>query len=570
MIVGIDLGTTNSAIGIWRDGRAQLIPNSLGSVLTPSAVSVDDGGEFLVGLAARERQITHPTLTATSFKRFMGSNRSILLGASHTLRPEELSAMVLRSLKADAEAFLGETVTEAVITVPAYFNDKQRKATRRAGELAGLKVERLLNEPTAAALAYSIHELANDTRFLVFDLGGGTFDVSVLDIFDGVIEVRSSTGDNRLGGDDFNQVLVDDFFAVLRQTFSNRRQIADPVLTERVREQAERARRLLSTQDSAVMSVVWLERDVKHEVTTQHFESLCVDLIERLREPVVRALRDSKVSAESLKEIILVGGATRMPVVRRAVTRMFGRFPSAGPNPDEAIAVGAAVQAGLKSRDAALKDVVLTDVCPYTLGVDTGEQRADGSLQEGIFAPIIERNTVVPASREKRFSTIQDNQREVVFNVYQGESRRVADNVHLGVIGLTVPPRPRGAVTINVRFTYDINGLLEVDIKSPETGDTRQLVIVDAEVDMATGEIKRRRDELAALKIYPRDTALNRAALARGTRCYEQFVGDTRTQIGRLTSQFEAALDRQDPREIDRAREEFMKALDAIDGERYL
>lgn len=570
MVVGIDLGTTNSAIGTWRDGRAQLIPNRLGSVLTPSAVSVDDDGEFLVGLAARERQITHPTLSATSFKRFMGSNRSILLGARHTLRPEELSAMVLRSLKADAEEFLGELVTEAVITVPAYFNDKQRKATRRAGELAGFKVERLLNEPTAAALAYGIHELGNDTRFLVFDLGGGTFDVSVLDIFDGIIEVRSSTGDNRLGGDDFNQILVDDFFAVLRETFGNRRQIADPVLTERVREQAERARRLLSTRDSAVMSVVWLDREVKHEVTTERFESLCVPLMERLREPVVRALRDSKISAETLKEIILVGGATRMPVVRRAVTRMFGRFPSAGPNPDEAIAIGAAIQAGLKARDAALKDVVMTDVCPYTLGVDTGEQRADGSLQEGIFAPIIERNTVVPASREKRFSTLQDNQREVVFNVYQGESRRVADNVHLGVIGLAVPPRPRGAVTIDVRFTYDINGLLEVDVKSPETGETRQLVVVDAEVDMASGEMKRRRDELAALKIPPRDTALNRAALARAARCYEQFVGDKRAQIGRLTGHFEAVLDRQDPREIEIAREEFMKALDEIDGERYL
>jgi molecular chaperone HscC len=570
MVVGIDLGTTNSAIGIWRDGRAQLIPNSLGSVLTPSAVSVDDGGEFVIGLAARERQITHPTLTATSFKRFMGSNRSILLGARHTLRPEELSAMVLRSLKADAEVFLGEPVVEAVITVPAYFNDKQRKATRRAGELAGFKVERLLNEPTAAALAYGIHELDNDTRFLVFDLGGGTFDVSVLDIFDGVIEVRSSTGDNRLGGDDFNQVLVDDFFAVLRETFGNRRQIADPVLTERVREQAERARRLLSTQDSAVMSVVWLDREVKHEIATERFESLCVTLMERLREPVVRALRDSKISAETLKEIILVGGATRMPVVRRAVTRMFGRFPSAGPNPDEAIAIGAAVQAGLKARDAALKDVVMTDVCPYTLGVDTGEQRADGSLQEGIFAPIIERNTVVPASREKRFATLQDNQREVVFNVYQGESRRVADNVHLGVIGLAVPPRPRGAVTIDVRFTYDINGLLEVDVRSPETGETRQLVVVDAEVDMASGEMKRRRDELAALKVHPRDGALNRAALARAARCYEQFVGDKRTEIGRLTSHFEAVLDRQDPREIETAREEFMKALDEIDGERYL
>ena len=291
MIVGIDLGTTNSAIGIWRNGRAELIPNSLGSVLTPSAVSVDDNGEFLVGLAARERQVTHPGSSATAFKRFMGSTRATTLGPKHSLRPEELSSLVLRSLKADAEIFLGEPVTEAVITVPAYFNDKQRKATRRAGELAGFKVERLVNEPTAAALAYGIHELANESRFLVFDLGGGTFDVSILEIFEGVIEVRSSTGDNQLGGEDFNQVLIGDFQSVLRSD--------DPVLAERVREQAERARRLLTTQPRALMSVSWENRLFEHEVTAERFETLCARLLERLREPVVRAKRDGKIGSNT-------------------------------------------------------------------------------------------------------------------------------------------------------------------------------------------------------------------------------------------------------------------------------
>jgi molecular chaperone HscC len=330
MIVGIDLGTTNSAVGIWRDGRAELIPNSLGSVLTPSAVSVDDNGEFLVGLAARERQVTHPGSTATAFKRFMGSNRTTMLGANHSLRPEELSALVLRSLKADAEIFLGEPVAEAVITVPAYFNDKQRKATRRAGELAGFKVERLVNEPTAAALAYGIHELANESRFLVFDLGGGTFDVSILEIFEGVIEVRSSTGDNQLGGEDFNQVLIDEFHAMLDRSRAGWRKTSSPVLFERIREQAERARRQLSTNPVAVMSVAWQERLIEHEVTTERFEVLCATLLERLREPVVRAMRDGKIAAETLKEIVLVGGATRMPIVRRAVTRMFGALSERG------------------------------------------------------------------------------------------------------------------------------------------------------------------------------------------------------------------------------------------------
>jgi molecular chaperone HscC len=570
VIVGIDLGTTNSAIGIWRNGRAELIPNSLGSVLTPSAVSVDDNGELLVGLAARERQVTHPGSTATAFKRFMGSNRTTMLGSAHTLRPEELSALVLRSLKSDAELYLGEPVVEAVITVPAYFNDKQRKATRRAGELAGFKVERLVNEPTAAALAYGIHDLANESRFLVFDLGGGTFDVSILEIFEGVIEVRSSTGDNQLGGEDFNQVLIEDFQSVLRAAIGDRQKINDPLLSERVREQAERARRLLSTQPRAVMSVSWQDRLLEHEVTAERFEALCTRLLERLREPVVRAMRDGKIGADTLKEIILVGGATRMPIVRRAVTRMFGRFPSSGPNPDEAVAIGAAIQAGLKARDGALRDVVMTDVCPYTLGVDTAERRPDGAISPGIFSPIIDRNTVVPASRIKRFSTIQDNQRHVVFNIFQGESRKVEDNVRLGAIDLVVPPRRAGAVSIDVRFTYDINGLLEVDVKLPETGETRQLVIADEDADMNSDDMRKRRDALAALKIHPREKDENRAALARGTRCYEQFLGDRRQYVGQLVGQFEAVLDRQNPKEIEMARSEFMKALDAIDGDRYL
>src|ERR1700722_17616710 len=263
MIVGIDLGTTNSAVAIWRDGEAKLIPNSLGSVLTPSAVSLDEDGQILVGLAARERQVSHPSKTATAFKRLMGSDRTLSLGPDRPFRAEELSALVLRALKADAEAFLKEPVTEAVITVPAYFNDHQRKATRHAGELAGLKVERLLNEPTAAALAHGLHLRDDDTQFLVFDLGGGTFDVSIVEIFSGVIEVRSSAGDNCLGGEDFNKVLIDEFFTARRSELGPRAKQND-LLFERVRDQAERARRALSQQDSATMSVVWRDKEISH------------------------------------------------------------------------------------------------------------------------------------------------------------------------------------------------------------------------------------------------------------------------------------------------------------------
>jgi molecular chaperone HscC len=352
MIVGIDLGTTNSAITVWLDGRPQLIPNSLGALLTPSAVSVDDDGHVLVGMAARERQVTHPRLTATAFKRWMGTGRMTSLGPNQTFSPEELSALVLRSLKADAEAFLREPVTEAVITVPAYFNDHQRKATRRAGELAGLKVERLLNEPTAAALAHGLHQRELDTQFLVFDLGGGTFDVSIVEIFEGIIEVRSSAGDNHLGGEDFNQVLVEDFYAALGSTLGPRFRDKQ-VLQERVREQAERARRELTRQPVGKMTVTWQERQLEHSIDAERFEKLCEPLLTRMREPVLRALRDGGIHADKLQEIVLVGGATRMPLVRRAVAKMFGRFPGMGPNPDEAIALGAAVQAGLKARDAA-------------------------------------------------------------------------------------------------------------------------------------------------------------------------------------------------------------------------
>jgi molecular chaperone HscC len=569
LIIGIDLGTTNCAAGVWRDGRVDLIPNSLGHVLTPSAVSLDEaaGGTLLVGLEARERQSTHPTTTVTAFKRYMGSSRVTRLGKREFL-PEELSALVLQRLKSDAETFLGEPVTEAVITVPAYFNDKQRKATRRAGELAGLKVERLLNEPTAAALSYGIHNLANESRFLVFDLGGGTFDVSILEIFEGVIEVRASNGDNRLGGEDFNEVLIEDFRGQHGAAFGARDR-EDPTLHQRLREAAERARRALTEASSTTMSVIWKDAILEKEITTDGFDAAAAPLLTRLREPVLRALRDSGLRSEDLQEIVLVGGSTRMPVVRRAVTRMFGRFPSNAVNPDEAVAIGAAIQAGLKARDAALKEVVLTDVCPYTLGIETTEHIPAGGLRAGIFSPIIERNTVVPASRMSTYSTVRDNQRQIDLKIYQGESRRVSDNVLLGELRVNVPPEKAGSVGVDVRFTYDINGLLEVEAMVPKTGERRELVIVDDDT-MTPGEIEKRRLALAEIKQHPRDSDANRHALARAERCYEGFLGDQREYVARCIAAFEAVLDRQDPRAVEHARLALIKELDLLEGETWL
>ena len=561
MIIGIDLGTTNSAVAVWRNGGAELVPNALGDVLTPSVVARDDRGRLVVGRAAHDRRATRANDTAAIFKRYMGLQRTTTLG-DRSFLPEELSALVLRSLKADAEAHLGEAVTEAVITVPAYFNDRQRKATRRAGELAGLKVERLLNEPTAAALAYGIHQRDDHSRFLVFDLGGGTFDVSILEIFEGVIEVRATAGDNHLGGEDFNAVIVADLLARWPALAADR---DEATLAARLTAAAERARRGLTDGPVGEARLVWRDNAFDYDLDNDRFEALAKPLVERLREPVLRSLRDSTLRPDELNEIILVGGATRMPLVRRAVTRMFGRFPNVAMHPDHAVAIGAAIQAGLKARDAALREVVLTDVCPFSLGVETSERLPSGELRQGLFSPILERNTTVPASRARTFSTVVDNQERVSFPIYQGESLHVRDNISLGKVDIPVPRRPAGEPQIECRFTYDINGLLEVDLFVPETGERRDLVIV-GEGDLTPQEVEVRRRALAELKIHPRDGAANRAATARAERCFEAYLGETRDYVARLIQRFEAVLDTQDPRAAEVARRALVEALDELEG----
>jgi molecular chaperone HscC len=564
MIVGIDLGTTNSAIAYWSDNKAQLIPNSLGDVLTPSAVSLTEEGDVLVGMAARERQSTHPERTATAFKRLMGTNQTVTLGGTD-FSPEDLSSLVLASLKRDAEAALGQEVTGAVITVPAYFNDRQRKATRRAGRLAGLTVERLVNEPTAAALAYGIVDREDREPFLVFDLGGGTFDVSIVEMFDGIVEVRATAGDNRLGGEDFNDLLAE----IGREKLALNRPWDDMKQREVLRVAAERCRRSLSEADHAPFALVWDGRALEAEVTAAEFEAAAAPLIERLRAPVLRAMRDSDVRADAMSEIVLVGGATRMPIVRRAVTRMFSRFPNSGINPDTAVALGAAVQAGLKTRDVDLAEVRLTDVCPYSLGVDVMERDSAGRPRDGIFAPIIERNTVLPTSRVHRFQTSHDQQKLVEFGIYQGEARLVAGNIELGRVSVPVPVRRAGEVEIDCRFTYDVSGLLEVDVEVAGTGITEQLVIYDEETE-SEEKLAERRQALAALKVHPRDQDANRALLSRAERCYEGFLGERREFVGRLIAHFEAALATQDPRVIAHAGDEVTAHLDRLEGERFL
>jgi molecular chaperone HscC len=564
MLVGIDLGTTNSAVALWKDGASQLVPNALGKELTPSAVSLAKGGKTWVGSAALDRMATHPADTVTSFKRMMGTASTVTL-AGTTLTPEDLSAMVLRSLADDVEAATGERPSAAVITVPAYFNERQRRATRRAGEIAGLEVKRLINEPTAAALAFGLADRGDREPFLVFDLGGGTFDVSIVEMFDGIVEVRASAGDNRLGGDDFDEVLVK-----LVEPLLDNRAALDTLPADRRRAlltlAAERTRRALSTAEEAAFNVVVDDTALTAKVTTEAFEEAAASLVKRLRDPVIRALRDSHIDVRALSDIVLVGGATRMPVVRKALTRMFGRFPNATVHPDHAVALGAAIQAGLLSGGEGLEEIRITDVAPFTLGVNTATRDQHGRIHDGIFAPIIERNTPVPVSRMESFSTMADNQRQVVFSIYQGEARDVKKNVQLGEITVPVPPRPAGEVGVNVRFTYDTSGLLDVDVEVPLTGMTRNLVIVDEEDRRAAGDIAASRKRLEKLKVHPRDEAENVALLARAERAYEGFTGQVRDVIGQALTEFQGALEKQDPRLIADAREALTGLLDQIDA----
>jgi molecular chaperone HscC len=565
MIVGIDLGTTNSLIGVWREGRAELLPNALGAVLTPSCVSIGEDGEVLVGMPARDRLLTHPDRSAGVFKRYMGTDKRLTL-ADRMFRPEELSALVLKSLKADAEAALGEAVTEAVITVPAYFNDTQRKATRIAGELAGFKVERLLNEPTAAALAYGLHKAERESQFLVFDLGGGTFDVSILEIFEGVMEVRATAGDNFLGGEDFVTVLVEGFLAHAAKTSGLDRKSLNGGQLAQLRVEAERVKRALSSRSSEIFGLQQGDARLEWSVGADEFERLSGPLLERLRAPIERTVRDAKLSTSALSEIVLVGGASRMPIVHRLVARLFGRFPNREINPDEAIALGAAVQAGLKARDAALNEVVLTDVCPYTLGVEVSEEFAQGQRRQGVFLPILERNTVIPASRSHPLASVTDYQASIALKVYQGESRDVKDNILLGTLDVPLPRLPKAEQRITVRFTYDINGLLEVEVTVTATGAKESLIIQQGPGSMSPEEIRRSLAALAKLKIHPRDQTENAALTARLKRLFEQNLQDRRTWVGQQLAAFETALDRQDPREITHIRAEISRNLDAFEG----
>ncbi|OYO22404.1 molecular chaperone DnaK [Enemella dayhoffiae] len=526
--VGIDLGTTNSVIAVWEAGEAKVVPNAEGARTTPSVVAFTEDGERLVGQLARRQSILNPKGTISSAKRFIGRSFDeikeeanavgfdVVEGPNGEARfnirgkqyaPEEISAQVLRKLVDDASKFLGEKVTEAVITVPAYFNDAQRTATKDAGRIAGLEVLRIINEPTAAALAYGMDK-KNQETVLVFDLGGGTFDVSLLDVGDGVVEVRSTAGDTHLGGDDFDRRLVD-YFA---DEFKNENGIDlrnDPQALQRLFEAAEKAKVELSSVSQTQVSLPFITADAsgpKHLTMTvkrSKFEDLTADLVERCLGPVRQAMADAKISENDIDEVILVGGSTRIPAVQALVKRLTGgKEPNMTVNPDEVVAAGAAIQAGVLKGD--VDDVLLLDVTPLSLGVET---------RGGVMTKIIERNTTIPARRSEVFSTAEDNQPSVDIVVLQGERENAADNRVLGRFQLTgIRPAPRGEAQVEVTFDIDANGILNVTAKDKDTGTEQGITISDTS-NLDQGEIDRMIKE--AEQHRADDQALRQAVDAR-------------------------------------------------------
>ena len=528
-IIGIDLGTTNSCVAVMEGGEPTVIANAEGARTTPSVVAFAKNGERLVGQVAKRQAVTNPERTIISIKRDMGTDRKIVIDGK-TLTPPEISAMILQKLKADAESYLGETVTKAVITVPAYFSDSQRQATKDAGRIAGLEVERIINEPTAAALAYGLDK-GDAHKILVYDLGGGTFDVSLMEVGDGVFEVLATGGDTHLGGDDFDNRLID-YIAAEFQKENGIDLKQDRMALQRLKEAAEKAKIELSGLMSVNVNLPFITADAtgpKHldvTISRAKFNELTADLVDRTIVPLTQALKDAGLTAKDIDKVILVGGSTRIPAVQEAVQRVTGKEPYKGINPDECVAIGAAIQGGVLGGD--VKDVVLLDVTPLSLGIET---------LGGVFTKLIERNTTIPVKQTQVFSTAADGQTSVDVHVLQGEREFAADNKTLGRFQLSgIAPAPRGVPQIEVTFDIDANGIVHVSAKDKGTGK-EQSISITASSNMSEDEIKKAVNEAEQ---FAAEDKKRKEAVEVNNQC-DQLIYQSEKTLKELDSKLEAA-----------------------------
>jgi molecular chaperone HscC len=562
--IGIDLGTTNSLCAIFEDGLPLLIPNSHGNLLTPSVVGSTKDDQILVGEAALELRINKPERAAWCFKRNMGTTQKTKLGSFEFSAPE-LSSLVLSSLKEDAEKYLDAPVKDAVITVPAYFNEHQRKATILAGEMAGLNVLRVINEPTAAALSYGFQDKDAEKNLLVFDLGGGTFDVTAMEVFEGTLEIKATAGESFLGGEDFTERLVS---LVLKEMNLNIEVVERkyPKLGSRLLNECEQAKKLINGREEVNIRLP----DKDGNLTTKNFcltKEILVDstkdLMTRLRAPIVKVLGDSQLSPEDIDDIILVGGSTRMDLIKDFVTKYFKKEPLCKFNPDQVVALGAAIQTALIRDDKAVEDIVMTDVCPFTLGTEI-VKTYNGKEQYGYFLPIIHRNTTIPVSKEEVLSTLRDFQTSMSIEIYQGEARKVKDNILLGVLDVKGIPRQKAGAEVHVRYSYDLNGILEVEAYVPDSHKRFQTIITNSNQNMSKKEIKEAVKNLQKVKFYPRDNKENQKLLLYAERIVGEIDKFRRETLEYAIDHYESGFSSGDKEAFESCRQDLLMTLSEL------